>query len=129
VLVSEATHERRDVEKMMTFSLMRTSRLAGLLVLVLLSPRWLAAQEPPAAQSAPAEPATASASASAIPHLAELIPLATTLSDRFIDLEARLKRGPDPADVKTSLAEAETHLTKYAAELDTFKTTAVAGSG
>ena len=105
------------------------SRLVALLALALLFPRGVSAHEPAAVPTASAAPEAASAPAPAVPHLADLIPLASALSDRFADLEARLKRGPDFADFAKKLADTATRLKKYATEMDTLKAAAVAGGG
>lgn len=121
-------HERREVKKMMTFSAAPIFRLV--LLLVLLPSQGVAAQESAAPQPAPAALAfspAAPAPTPTVPHLADLIPLVSALSDRFADLQTKLKRGADSAELKDELAGAATHLTKFAAEFDTLKSATIGG--
>jgi len=93
--------------------------------LLLLNPGGLAAQEPATAPSTSEAPTPQPD----VPHLADLIPLATALIDRLAKLETTLKSGTDPSDIKNSLLEIDSSLKKYAAELHKLKTTSFAGGG
>jgi len=92
---------------------------------LLLNPGGLAAQEP-AATPVSAEAPTPQPD---VPHLADLIPQATALIDRFAKLETTLKSGSDPSEVQNQLLEIDSNLKKYAAELQKLKTTSIAGGG
>jgi potassium efflux system protein len=74
---------------------------AGLLLVLLLSPGSLTAQEPQGAQS----PAAAAEQPSAVPDLADLIPLATALSDHLATLEKFIADGEGLSRVEQQLGE------------------------
>ena len=74
---------------------------AGVLLALLLSPERLTAQEPQGAQS----PAAATAQPPAVPELADLIPLATALSDRLASLEKTIADNGDLSQVEHQLGE------------------------
>ena len=90
-----------------------------------MNPGGLAAQEPASAPST----AVAPTPQPDVPHLADLIPQATALIDRFAKLETTLKGGPDPSEVQNKLLEIHSNLKKYAGKLQKLKTTAIAGGG
>ena len=90
-----------------------------------MNPGGLAAQEPPATPSA----SEAQAPPPDVPHLADLIPRATTLAARLAQLETTLKTSSDPSDVQNQLLEIDSSLKKHAAELHKLKTTSIAGGG
>ncbi len=92
---------------------------------LLLNPGGLAAQEPAAVPSTSEAPTPEPD----VPHLADLIPQSTALISRFAKLEATLKSGSDPSDIRNSLLEIDSSLKKYAAELQKLKTTSIAGGG
>jgi hypothetical protein len=79
----------------------------------------LVSRGPLAAQSSQtASPVAENAAAShPAPELADLIPLATALSDRFAKLNSTLKELPDLSDVEKSLSGISTTLEAYAIEL------------
>ena len=84
-----------------------------LVLALLLNPGGLAAQEPAAAPSTAQAPTLQPD----VPHLADLIPQATALIDRFAKLETVLKSGPDPSEVQNKLLEIDSTLKKYAGKL------------
>ncbi len=92
--------------------------------LLLMNPGGLAAQEHAAVQPTSEAPAPLPE----VPHLADLIPRATTLAARLAQLETTLKTSSDPSDVQKQLLEIDSSLKNYAAELQKLKTKSVAGS-
>ena len=92
---------------------------------LLLNPVGLAAQEPAAVPPTSEAPTPQPD----VPHLADLIPQATALIDRFAMLETTLKSGSDPSEVQNQLLEIDSNLKKYPAELQKLKTTSIAGGG
>jgi small-conductance mechanosensitive channel len=90
-----------------------------------MNPGGLAAQEHAAVQPTSEAPAPLPE----VPHLADLIPRATTLAARLAQLETTLKTSSDPSDVQKQLLEIDSSLKNYAAELQKLKTKSVAGGG
>jgi hypothetical protein len=100
----------------MRFSLLKPFPTILLLTLLLL-PGRLPAQEPQGAQA----PAAATEQPPAVPDLADLIPLATALSDRLTSLE-KLASGEGISDLERRLAEISALVNENARQLAELKT-------
>ncbi|HEV8718764.1 MAG TPA: mechanosensitive ion channel domain-containing protein [Candidatus Binatia bacterium] len=82
---------------------------AGLLLALFLSPERLIAQEPQDAQS----PAVATEQPPAVPELADLVPLATSLSGRLASLEKTSASAVDLSRVERQLGEISALVDEY----------------
>jgi potassium-dependent mechanosensitive channel len=96
----------------MRFSLQQLFQVVLLLTL-LLAPGRLPAQEPQGAQS----PAAATEQPPVVPELADLIPLATALSDRLASLEKAIADGEGLSRVEQQLGEVSTLVDEDARQL------------
>src|SRR5262245_9683061 len=85
---------------------------ASLLLVLLLSPDRLTAQEPQGTQS----PAAGTQQPSAVPELADLIPLATGLTGRRSSLEKTIAGGADRSAIEEQLGEVSGLVDGYASQ-------------
>src|SRR5262245_52547359 len=86
---------------------------ASLLLVLLLSPDRLTAQEPQGTQS----PAAGTQQPSAVPELADLIPLATALTGRLSRLEKTITGGTDLSRIEQQLGEVSALVDDYVSQL------------